>query len=352
MIVQCEKCGTQYNLNDDKVKPGETKVRCSRCQYVFTIPSHSLTLDEEEIFGKSEAGTEDEFMKEWAKEFTPPSAPKSGRPAPAAPDEGLPPSAAAPRTTERDLAGQEALAKAFATQRPSRSEQPVPDEGPPPTASVPPALKEEALFAEEPPSEGAPSQAEEVLPFKIKPFEKLPAKKQPKVSATFLLVMFLLATVTGALYYWNKMGRSVPAFEFVYEKIYDLMQGKKDQKLFLLYLKGSENTLQGGKVFVIQGKVANRSQETKKFVKVQGTLFNNAGKAVATSNGFCGVTISDADIKKSTYDALKSSFGFIAVGQAQPLPPRQSSPFTIIFFSPPAGASQYQVEIVEAGESG
>ena len=48
------------------------------------------------------------------------------------------------------------------------------------------------------------------------------------------------------------------------------MEGKKDQKLFLLYLKGSEHTLEGGKVFVIQGKVANRSQEDQKNREAEG----------------------------------------------------------------------------------
>jgi hypothetical protein len=40
------------------------------------------------------------------------------------------------------------------------------------------------------------------------------------------------------------------------------------------------------------------------------------------------------------------------VGQAKPVPSQQSLPFTIIFFSPPEGASQYQVEIDESSESG
>jgi predicted Zn finger-like uncharacterized protein len=309
MIVQCDICKTQYNLNDAKVRPGETKVRCSRCQNVFTIPN-PLTLNEEEIFGKTEEKAEDAFLKEWAKEFPAQPPQKPRQPTPSAPAKGSQP-------------------------RPFI----------PPTA-------EETLFAEELPSE-EPSPAEEVLPFKIKPLAAAPARKRRKqVSTTFLLGMFLLLIIAGALYYWSKMGRSIPAFEYVYEKIYGFMEGKKEQKLFLLYLKGSEHTLEGGKVFVVQGKVANRSGETKKLVKLKGSLYDTAGKVVTTSSGFCGITVADEEIDKSTYDALKSSYGFIAVGQAKPVPPQQTSPFTIIFFSPPEGASQYQVEIAEAGESG
>jgi predicted Zn finger-like uncharacterized protein len=305
MIVLCDKCGTQYNLDDARIKPGETKVRCSQCQYVFTIPQ-PLTLDEGEIFGETGQQTEDAFMKEWAKEFTPSSSLEPRQPAPAAPDKASPP-------------------RAFA----------------------PPAA-EEALLGEEAQTEGEA----EVSPFRMRPTAEAPRKKKRTVSTTFLLTILLLVIVTGALYYWSQMGHSVFAFEYIYEKMYDFMGGEKQQKLFVLYLKGSEHTLQGGKVFAIQGKVANRSKETKKFVKVKGSLFDKAGKVVAASIGYCGITSSDEEIEKSTLDTLKSSFGFPAVGQAKPVPPQQSLPFTIIFFSPPEGASQYQVEIAEVSESG
>lgn len=307
MIVLCDKCKTEYNLDDAKIRPGETKVRCSRCQNVFIVP-HPFTLKEEEIFGEPGEKTEDAFLKEWAKEFP--------------------------------------------AQPPQKPTSPTPHKGPAPRAFVPPSA-EESLFVEEPPPEKAPTPAEEVLPFKIKPAAAAASRRrQNKVSTTFLLGMFLLVTIAGALYYWSKMGRSIPAFEFIYEKIYGFMEGKKEQKLFLLYLKGAEYTIEGGKVFVVQGKVANRSQETKKLVKLKCSLYDKAGKAVATSSGFCGITITDEEVQKSTYDALKSSFGFIAVGQAKPVPSQQSIPFTIIFFSPPEGASQYQVEIDESSESG
>jgi predicted Zn finger-like uncharacterized protein len=306
MIVLCDKCKTEYNLDDAKVRPGVTKVRCSRCQNVFTVP-HPLTLKEEEIFGETGEKAEDAFLKEWAKEFPP--------------------------------------------QPPQKPAPPAPERGQQPRPFVPPST-DESLFIEELPPSPAPTPAEEVLPFKIKPVAPAPARRrQRKISATFLLSMFLLVAVTGAFYYWSKMGQTIPAFEYVYEKIYSFMEGKKEQKLFLFY-KGAEYTIEGGKVFVVQGKVTNRSPETKKLVKLKGSLYDKAGKVVATSSGFCGITITDEEVKNSTYDALKSSFGFLAVGQAQPVPSQQSLPFTIIFFSPPEGAINFQVVLDESAEAG
>jgi predicted Zn finger-like uncharacterized protein len=309
MIVQCEKCGTKYNIDDAKVRPGETKVRCTRCQHVFTVP-HPLTLNERDIFGETEEKAEDAFMKEWAQDVRP-----------------QPP------------------------QEPRRPVPPAPDQAPPPRAFVPPTT-EKPLFSEEAPAEETPSPEQEIFPASPSLVREASAKKERKISTTFLLAILLIVIVFVSFYYWTKKGVSIPAFEYVYEKIYTLMEGEKAQKLFIISVRGAEYTLQGGTVFAIQGKVANRSEETKRSVKLQATLFDKVGKEVATSTGYCGVTMTDEEIKKSTYDALKSSFGFIGAGQAHPLPSQQNLPFTIFFFSPPEGATDFRVDIAETAESG
>ena len=50
MIVQCEACQTRFRLADEKVKPGGTKVRCSKCKEIFTV-----TLPEPEPQAPEEA---------------------------------------------------------------------------------------------------------------------------------------------------------------------------------------------------------------------------------------------------------------------------------------------------------
>lgn len=37
MIVQCESCGTRYRLDESLLKPKGTKVRCSRCGFIWTL---------------------------------------------------------------------------------------------------------------------------------------------------------------------------------------------------------------------------------------------------------------------------------------------------------------------------
>ncbi len=54
MIVQCEACQTRFRLADEKVKPGGTKVRCSKCKEVFTVtPPEPEPIDEAVDFNSS-----------------------------------------------------------------------------------------------------------------------------------------------------------------------------------------------------------------------------------------------------------------------------------------------------------
>jgi len=52
MIIQCEACQTRFRLAVEKVKPGGTKVRCSKCKTIFTVfPPASEPVDEVVDFG-------------------------------------------------------------------------------------------------------------------------------------------------------------------------------------------------------------------------------------------------------------------------------------------------------------
>jgi len=57
MVIECTECHTRFKLADDKVKPGGTKVRCSKCKQIFTVmppePAPAPPPGEEEIdFGE------------------------------------------------------------------------------------------------------------------------------------------------------------------------------------------------------------------------------------------------------------------------------------------------------------
>lgn len=305
MIVHCEKCGTKYKLDDSKVKPEGIKVRCSKCQHLFKV-SPAPFLDEEDIFGEKEARAEGPSVKEWEEEFTTKPPPEQ--------IETMPPTL---------------------------------EEAAPPEAFFPPSAPEERVSREEGAVEEGPSLDEELSPF-LAHIREVPPEKKPKVLKTFLLSILLIVVIFAALYYYFNKELYSPYYDSIHKKVYRLMGEKGENKLLLLYPKRYELTIEGEKIFVIHGKVANNSQEAKKYVKLKGSLFNKEGTVVATSIGYCGYAITKEKIQQSTYASLKSSFGFVSRAKAAPVPGQQSPSFTIIFFSPPAGVTECKVEIVEA----
>lgn len=53
MIVQCQACQTRFRLADEKIKPGGTKVRCSKCKEIFTVaPPEPEPAEETVDFGE------------------------------------------------------------------------------------------------------------------------------------------------------------------------------------------------------------------------------------------------------------------------------------------------------------
>lgn len=57
MIITCEQCLARFRLADDKLKPGGTRVRCSKCQNVFTVMPPLAAAPAEPASAAGETGT-------------------------------------------------------------------------------------------------------------------------------------------------------------------------------------------------------------------------------------------------------------------------------------------------------
>jgi predicted Zn finger-like uncharacterized protein len=57
MVIECAQCHTRFRLADDKVKPGGTRVRCSKCKHIFRVlppqpepvPAPEVSTEQEEV---------------------------------------------------------------------------------------------------------------------------------------------------------------------------------------------------------------------------------------------------------------------------------------------------------------
>src|SRR4030042_4573438 len=68
MIVTCASCLTKFNLDDSKISLKGTKVRCSRCQYIFFVASPLDQKEETEESIESFAKYHKELFKPEGKE--------------------------------------------------------------------------------------------------------------------------------------------------------------------------------------------------------------------------------------------------------------------------------------------
>jgi predicted Zn finger-like uncharacterized protein len=60
MIITCKECSTSYNLDEGRLKPSGSKVRCSRCGSIFTaFPPHAAqaAVEPAEDFSQAESAT-------------------------------------------------------------------------------------------------------------------------------------------------------------------------------------------------------------------------------------------------------------------------------------------------------
>lgn len=54
MVIQCPQCQTRFKLPDDKMKPAGIKVRCAKCQHIFTAVPPAPEPEPEETAGEED----------------------------------------------------------------------------------------------------------------------------------------------------------------------------------------------------------------------------------------------------------------------------------------------------------
>jgi len=80
MIVTCDACNTQFNLDPERLRGSRSKVRCSRCGQVFMLVQEEEALLDADLAGEIDLSEED----------TPISPPLSKPPGPSAPQKTTP----------------------------------------------------------------------------------------------------------------------------------------------------------------------------------------------------------------------------------------------------------------------
>jgi predicted Zn finger-like uncharacterized protein len=302
MIISCEKCGAKFRLDDDAVKPGGSRVRCSLCRHVFTVypprPAGASSPGGEAVDGKAH-GVDGERVV----------APAHGH-------------AGAGDDFENFLSDfdddffEDEMAASRKRKRPGKVEQDAPN--------VFPVSKQE---------------------------EKSPSFLW-RIFRVFFLLIVLLCLIGAALYYWAPELVEDYIKEYIPAAGFNSAQKKPDAGASRLVLSDvSGSFVESGtavNLFVIRGSVKNEFPGSRSFIQLQGNILDDRGMVVLRRMAYAGNPIPDEELKvMSTEDiamAMNNRDGMDGINVD--VPSGSSVPFAIIFEALPENVVEFTVEAV------
>ena len=308
MIVVCEKCDAQFNLDEGLLKEGGSKVRCSSCKHVFMVYPPQMELFDE---NSSDEDLEETVALDAPPDFSDVEIAQS--------DEGS--------DEVFEMAFQDALDEVDDRAQESLTEKDLTEEE-----------SEEAFYDE--PSEAAIS-------------EPLTYARKTSKSRGFLipLIVILALIVIG-----------ISIFFFIPELLPDSLSFLKPVEKEELVDSGIRrldfnnvsgaflNSAKAGQLFVIRGEVINNNPNSRGHILLKGSILDNNGKSIRQRLIYAGNTFSDDDLKGMPLEdiekALKNSSG---QGESNVnVRPGSSLPFLIIFENLPDNLGEFVVEAVSS----
>lgn len=402
MIVTCPNCETRYNLPDDKVPAGGTKVKCSKCAQVFKAEHPPVTpeeevealLEEEGQGGDTQAGDEfDETFEDVAA-----GVPSEETPVESPVDELQEPSASAvdpaDEVVEEDLPDTDDLFDD------AEEEMPDPDEGAAPSALESDDLGDDlfadidededssGLFEDEEDDEDTDSDdlfadddddeedededdAESGSVFDDSlSIDEVPQKKDGKSIGCLIILLVLALGLGGAIYFkaWTYIGvdlgdmlKNVP---FVGQLFMEETGGDQEaapgespaERVRKIELKNVKQYYvpneKVGNLFVVEGKAINKFSSPKERIKVEVILYDATNNILTSQAFLCGNVLSQFQLqvqtKKEIQDGLSSDVGILSNNTF--IRPEASTPFMAVFFEPPEGVKEFMVKVVDVGD--
>ncbi|OGP91028.1 MAG: hypothetical protein A2157_16685, partial [Deltaproteobacteria bacterium RBG_16_47_11] len=289
MIITCASCLTKFNLDDSRISSKGVKVRCSRCKHVFYVVPPPETKEEiienaesfakyhEDLMGPVEKKAEVHPEVKVEKEEVAPE--EEVVVAPEEEEETFLFSEKAPVDKMEEVT----LLEKFTP--PEKIEQVVPPE------------KMEKLLFEEPVRE----ESMEVKPPRPKRMVRAERRGLSRFLALFVVLLIL---VFGIFYVWTELssgGKLSPYLESSVKRVTELWNqiwGVEKEDLIIEDLNGYEEKMGEISLFVIEGKVKNQSQYTKKHIKIRVVIFGQDKLKVDQKEAICGRIISRGELKR------------------------------------------------------
>jgi predicted Zn finger-like uncharacterized protein len=303
MIVTCEKCNAEFNLDENLIKEGGSKVRCSSCKYIFKVYPPQMELFEDT--------SSDEYLEETVALDSPPDFSDID-------------------VDQSEEIPEEAFEKAF---------EDALDE-----VAAGESLTEEDLLAED---EFEEEPSETAIPVPLTYTRKSPKSR----SLLIYLVVILVLIVIG-----------ISIFFFIPELLPDslsfLKPVKKEQlvdtgirRLDFKNVSGAFlNSAKADQLFIIRGEVINNNPKSRSHILLKGSILDNMGTSIRQKLIYAGNTFSDDELKEMPLEniekALKNSSG--QEESNTNVRSGSSIPFLIVFEKLPDNLGEFVVEAVSS----
>ena len=299
MIVECEKCKSQFNVDEGVLKEDGSKVRCSVCKNIFIVyPKGVLGAESTPDL------TIDDDMEETVALDSP------------------------PRLKDRKSAGR--------------------DQSAIPMVALDRLTLEDDLDGES-----------EMLMEKEKSFQppQVPRKhaKSGRSSALtiFLIVIFLLFGVVAAGYFFfpglipglGPTAKSVVKKPEVPDAGIDKLRIQA-QTIETYYIK----SVSAGELFIVKGNINNNYPTARGKILLQVSIFDEQNKIILKKDAYAGNVFSDEELKNMTVEQIDTAMKNVAGKDNKNLKiePGATIPFMVIFNNLPENAKDLSPELVRS----
>ncbi len=310
MIVTCASCLTKFNLDESKIPAKGAKVRCSRCQHVFLVTPPPET--KEEIQDNFES-----FVKHHEELIVGPS------------QKGVERKPFTPVEYEREKASEEEEKPFFFSEKISP--------------------EQEEAFPVKPEGEGG---AEVKV---SKPTKMIHEEKRRRPSFLFIILVIIILVLFGLFYLWMELGARGGHDSFLVSPVKKITSlwgkiwGTEREGLIVLGLNRYDEKIGDLPLFVIEGKVDNQSELTKKYIKIKVVIFSHDKAKLAEKEAVCGRIIGREELKYFPEAFFKGEMVIRPKTEEDMItPPGKVVPFMAIFKNLSVQAEEFQVEIAEA----
>lgn len=314
MLVQCPECATKYNLDENKLEHTGSKVRCMRCQHVFTafrpMPLFEDLIEDEE---------------------TPSSVPE-----PAAAEAEFTPPRSVPSTPISEPSDEEMELDRLFSQEQAKQPAPADPVDKDMLADLEGAFQQSLLDAQDGDDHAEGGKSKSKAPLFVL------AALAAVLCALLVAVYFLKPDLLGL----PSRGVEPPTHSgaAVAEGVAQIALENVRQ-----YFVPNEKE---GQLFIIEGKAVNNFSEPRDQIRLKASLFNQQGDEVMSQEFVCGNVVSlyqlQVSSRQSIEEELAAKVGILTHNTN--VQPGASVPFMVVFFKAPDSVEEFGLEVVQSSK--